>query len=338
MRTLSKCQEMDNSSNISHIMQAMHNRPVSPPPRRLTLIPGLGVGVLASSTAAIFILFAQHAGAPSIVIAAYRLTIASLILAPLALTRYRSELGGLRRSQWVLVLLSGTFLAVHFASWITSLEYTSVASSVVLVSTTPLWVALLSPLVLRERLSPAALLGMLLALIGGAVVALSDACAWQAGRVDCPTLHTFFNGQAVVGDLLALFGAWMASGYMLVGRRVRSSLELVPYIFIVYSMAAVVLITIMFGAREKPVGYSPSVFFWFVLLALIPQLVGHSTYNWALKYLPASFVAVTLLGEPIGSTLLAFLIFQQSPGWIKILGGVLILAGIYLASRTRNQS
>lgn len=130
----------------------------------------------------------------------------------------------------------------------------------------------------------------------------------------------------------------MASGYMLVGRRVRSSLELVPYIFIVYSMAAVVLITIMFGAREKPVGYSPSVFFWFVLLALIPQLVGHSTYNWALKYLPASFVAVTLLGEPIGSTLLAFLIFQQSPGWIKILGGVLILAGIYLASRTRNQS
>jgi len=149
MRTLSKCQEMDNSSNISHIMQAMHNRPVSPPPRRLTLIPGLGVGVLASSTAAIFILFAQHAGAPSIVIAAYRLTIASLILAPLALTRYRSELGGLRRSQWVLVLLSGTFLAVHFASWITSLEYTSVASSVVLVSTTPLWVALLSPLVLR---------------------------------------------------------------------------------------------------------------------------------------------------------------------------------------------
>lgn len=338
MLTLSKCQEMGDISNISHIMQAMDHGPVSPTPRRLTLIPGLGVGVLASSTAAIFILFAQHAGAPSIVIAAYRLTIASLILAPLALTRYRSELGSLRRSQWVLVLLSGTFLAVHFASWITSLQYTSVASSVVLVSTTPLWVALLSPLVLRERLSLAALLGMLLALGGGAVVALSDACAWQTGRLACPSLQMFFSGQAIVGDLLALFGAWMASGYMLVGRKVRSSLELIPYIFVVYSMAAVVLIAILFGVGEKPAGYSSSVSLWCLLLALIPQLVGHSTYNWALKYLPASFVAVTLLGEPIGSTLLAFLIFQQSPGWIKILGGVFILAGIYLASRSRTKT
>lgn len=329
---------MGSSSNISHIMQAMDHRTTNPTPRRLTLVPGLGIGVLAASTAAIFILFAQHAGAPSLVIAAYRLTIASLILAPLALTRYRSEIASLKRPQWILVLLSGAFLAVHFATWITSLQYTSVASSVVLVSTTPLWVALLSPLVLRERLSGAAMLGMLLALIGGAVVALSDACAWQAGHVDCPTLRTFFSGQAVLGDILALFGAWMASGYMLVGRRVRSSLELVPYIFVVYSMAAVVLIAILFGAREKPFGYSPNVLFWCVLLALIPQLVGHSTYNWALKYLPASFVAVTMLGEPIGSTILAFLIFQQSPGWFKILGGVLILAGIYLVSRTRNRS
>jgi|SRR5271157_285082 len=316
----------------------MDDRPRSPAPRRLTLVPGLGVGVLAASTAAILILFAQHAGAPSIVIAAYRLTIASLILAPLALTRYRSELANLRRSQWILVLLSGTFLAVHFASWITSLQYTSVASSVVLVSTTPLWVALLSPLVLRERLGLAAILGMLLALTGGIVVALSDACTFQAGRLTCPSLQTFFNGQAVVGDLLALFGAWMASGYMLVGRKVRSSLELIPYIFIVYSMAAVVLIAILFAAGEKPFGYSASVFLWCLLLALIPQLVGHTAYNWALKYLPASFVAVTLLGEPIGATVLAFIIFQQSPGWIKILGGLFILTGIYLAARTRNQT
>jgi drug/metabolite transporter (DMT)-like permease len=312
----------------------MADQPASPTPRRLTLIPTLGIGVLSASTASIFILFAQNAGAPSILIAAYRLTIASLLLAPLALARYRSELGGMKGRQWLLLLLAGAFLALHFASWITSLAYTSVASSVVLVSTTPLWVALISPLVLRERIGPIALLGILLALLGGTVVALSDACTMQAGKLTCPTLQAFFSGRAITGDLLALIGAWMASGYLLVGRKARARLTLIPYIFVVYSMAALVLIAILFGFREKPFGYNSSVLVWCLLLALIPQLVGHSTYNWALKYLPASFVAVTLLGEPIGSSILAFFIFQQSPGWFKVFGGLFILAGLYLATRS----
>jgi drug/metabolite transporter (DMT)-like permease len=305
----------------------------SPAPRRSTLTLGLLAGISAASTAAIFIRFAQHEGAPSIVVAAARLTIASLILAPFALTRYRSELHRLSSREWVFALLSGLFLALHFATWITSLESTTVASSVVLVSTTPLWVAILAPLVLRERLGKSAVIGLILALTGGVTVGLSDACSWQSAALSCPPLRTFFVGSAFLGDFLALAGAWMAAGYMLMGRKLRLKMELIPYIFIVYGMAAVVLIVIMVEMGKSPLGLPLMAYLWFALLALVPQLFGHSTFNWALKYLPASFVSVTLLGEPVGSTILAYFIFQEQPGWIKISGAVLILAGIWLAAR-----
>ncbi|HEY5269216.1 MAG TPA: DMT family transporter [Anaerolineales bacterium] len=308
-----------------------------PTPRRSTLTLGLLAGISAASTAAIFIRFAQHEGAPSIVIAAARLTIASLILAPFALTRYRSDLRQLSRREWVLALLSGLFLALHFATWITSLEFTTVASSVVLVSTTPLWVAILAPLVLRERLGTVAVVGLILAMTGGVIVGLSDACAWQAGAISCPPLRTFFGGRAFLGDFLALAGAWMAAGYMLVGRKLRAKMELIPYIFVVYGMASVVLMIIMLGMGESPLGLPPLAYLWFALLALVPQLFGHSTFNWALKYLPASLVSVTLLGEPVGSTILAYFIFQEQPGWMKIGGAMLILAGIWLAARGENK-
>ena len=303
------------------------------PPRRSILTLSLLTGILAVSTAAIFIRLAQNEGAPSIVIAAARLTIASLILAPLALTRYRSELGRLTHREWAFALLSGVFLALHFAAWITSLQYTSIASSVVIVTTTPLWVALLSPLVLRERVGRITFIGLALALTGGAVVGLSDSCQWLAGRVSCPPLRTFFGGTAFLGDFLALFGAWMAAGYMLVGRKLRAKMDLIPYIFVVYGMSAIVLVGIMLGMGKSPFGYPPLVYLWFILLALVPQLFGHSIFNWVLKYLPASFVSVTLLGEPVGSTILAYFIFQEQPGWIKIGGAILILAGIWLASQ-----
>ena len=309
----------------------------SPAPHRSTLTLGLLAGISAASTAAIFIRFAQHEGAPSIVIAAARLTIASLILAPFALTRYRSDLRRLSRRELVLTMLSGLFLALHFATWITSLEYTTVASSVILVTTTPLWVAILAPLVLHERLGTMAVVGLILALTGGVIVGLSDACAWHAGALSCPPLRTFFGGTGFLGDFLALAGAWMAAGYMLVGRKLRSKMELVPYIFVVYGMAAVVLMVIMLGMGKSPLGLPGLAYLWFALLALVPQLFGHSTFNWALKYLPASFVSVTLLGEPVGSTILAYFIFQEQPGWVKIGGAALILAGIWLAASSEKR-
>jgi drug/metabolite transporter (DMT)-like permease len=311
----------------------MTSSPTKSSPPRSVLTGGLFAGILAASTASIFIRFAQGEGVPSIVIAAARLTIASLVLAPFALTRYRSELRALSRREWTLGLLSGLFLAFHFASWITSLQYTTVASSVVLVTTTPLWVALLSPLVLREKITPMIIIGMLLALAGGGIVAVSDSCTLAMGRLVCPSMGEFLRGSAFLGNFLAVFGAWMAAGYILIGRRVRAKMSLVPYIFVVYGMAAIVLIALMFGMGKSPVGYPPMAYLWFVLLALVPQLVGHTSFNWALRYLPASFVSVTLLGEPIGSTILAVLFLQETPGWLKIGGAVLILAGIYLAVR-----
>jgi drug/metabolite transporter (DMT)-like permease len=306
-------------------------------PRRSTLTLGLLSGIVAASTAAIFIRFAQGEGVPSIVIAAARLTLASLVLAPFALLGNRSALRALTRREWLLALLSGTFLALHFAFWITSLEYTSVASSVVLVTTTPLWVALLAPVVLHEKVGTAALIGLLLALTGGMVIGLSDACTWT-GTLSCPPLKNFLGGTAFLGDFLALAGAWMAAGYMLVGRKLRAKMELVPYIFVVYGMASLVLISIMLGTGQSPLGWPPLAYLWFALLALVPQLFGHSTFNWALKYLPASFVSVTLLGEPIGSTVLAYIIFQETPGWVKISGALLILAGIWLAARSTDSN
>lgn len=298
---------------------------------RFLLPLALVAAIAAVSTASIFIRFAQ-ADAPSLVIAALRLTFATLLLAPLALSRHRTELQTLTRKEITLTVFSGLFLAAHFATWITSLEYTTVASSAVFVSTGPLWVALLSPFLLNERLSRASLFGLALALIGGTVVGLSDACVLHNG-IQCPELGQVLQGQVMWGNSLALAGAWAVTGYLILGRKLRAKMSLVTYIFLVYGIAALGLIVVMFAASQSPLGYPLQAYVWIFLLALIPQIIGHSTFNWALGYLPAAFVAVTTLGEPVGSAVLAFFILQETPSPVMILGGALILFGIYLASR-----
>ena len=305
------------------------------PPKRPPIPPFVAIlfGILAVSTASIFIRYAQKEAA-SLVIAAWRLSVATLVLAPIAISRRRAELAALNRRDFLLALLSGVFLAVHFATWITSLQYTSVASSVVLVSTTPLWVALLSPFVLKESIGKAVLVGMVLALMGGVIVGISDTCVVSAGRLSCPSLAEFLHGQAFLGDILAVIGAIAAAGYLLIGRNLRARTSLISYISLVYGMAALVLVIIMFIAGLRPFGYPPQTYLWFILLGLVPQLLGHSTFNWALGYLSAAYVAITLLGEPIGSTILAYLLLQEKPTLLKVIGGALILIGIYIASRS----
>jgi drug/metabolite transporter (DMT)-like permease len=304
-------------------------------PKRPPVPPILAIiiGILAVSTASIFIRFAQQE-ASSLVIAAWRLTIASLILVPVAATRQKRELTSLKRPEILLALLSGVFLALHFATWITSLQYTTVASSVVLVSTIPLWVALLSPFTIKEPITRAVWIGLILALVGGSVVAVSDSCTISAGNIACPSLINFMQGKAFLGDMLAICGAIAGAGYLLIGRKLRAKMSLVGYISLVYGMAAVVLIIIMLSAGEKAFGYSPQIYLWLILLAVIPQLIGHSTFNWALGYLSAAFVSITLLGEPIGSTILAYFILDEKPTSLKLFGGGLILVGIYITSRS----
>jgi len=316
---------------------------------RITLPINLLIAIITTSTASIFIRFAQADGAPSLVIAAVRLTIAALILAPIAYLRYRDELKILTRKDLILGIVSGTFLAIHFATWISSLEYTSVASSVVFVSTGPLWVAILSPMLLNERLTRAAIVGLVLAVLGGTVIGLSDACVVQNG-IQCPELNQVLQGRAmpsrtdvlasraVWGNFLALCGALAVSGYLIIGRKVRAKMSLIPYIFLVYGISAIVLNIFMVASRQSPFGYSPSAYGWIFLMAVIPQLIGHSTFNWLLKYLSATQVAVTTLSEPIGSAILAYIFLKESPALAVIFGGAFILIGIYLTSKQRNDS
>ncbi len=169
------------------------------------------------------------------------------------------------------------------------------------------------------------------------MVGLSDSCSITEGGLTCPSLSNFMHGRAFLGDILALCGAIAGAGYLLIGRKLRAKMSLISYISLVYGMAAIVLVIIMLSARENPFGYSPQIYIWLILLAVIPQLIGHSTFNWALGYLSAAYVSITLLGEPIGSTILAYFILHEIPSPIKLVGGVLILVGIYIASRSETE-
>lgn len=307
-------------------MQKISEHPDIPP---LLAIP---FGILAVSTASIFIRFIQAEAVSSLVIAAWRLTLASCILGPIAIARYRDELRCLTRRDFVLGLLSGAFLAIHFATWISSLEYTTVASSVVFVSTSPLWVAVLAPITIKEPISRIVAIGMGLALVGGVIVGLSDSCVLGGTTLQCPSIDEFIAGQAFLGDILALAGALAGAGYILIGRQLRGRMSLISYIFVVYGMAAVILIAIMYTAGDRPLGHPPRIYVWVALLALIPQLFGHSTFNWALRYLSAAYVSITLLGEPIGSAILAYFILNEIPSGLMVFGAILILIGIFTAS------
>jgi len=297
----------------------------------LTLLTIL-IGVLAVSTASLFIRFAQ-AEASALAIAGFRMTLATLFLMPLVFVRCRPELGKLNWKIGWKVILSGLFLAIHFASWITSLQFTSVASSVVLVTTTPLWVAIFGSLLLKEKLSKQIVIGLAVALTGSVLVGLSgELPAWLAGESGLKVSFAS-SGTNMTGNLLALIGAWTAAGYMLIGRSVRPQLSLPVYTFLVYGTSAVILLFTIAFNKIPLTGFTPAVYFWLLLLAVVPQLIGHSAFNWALRYVPASLVSIALLGEPIGSTILAMIFLRENPVVFEVIGGIFILTGIYLSSR-----
>ena len=300
-------------------------------------VVGLFVGILAVSTASILIRLAQRE-APSYVIAAGRLTLAALILLPFAMRNLKNEVRKISRRNVLLLGLAGLFLGLHFATWITSLEYTSVASSVVIVTTAPLWVALFSPIFLKEKISRWILIGLGVSLVGSVIVGLNSACAFTSGRVTCQPVFTMGSSAMVSGNLLALAGAVLSAGYLMIGRRVRNSLNLVSYTFVVYATAALVLIGLVVASGETFLGYSKATYLLLLSLAIVPQLIGHTSFNWALKYLSAALVSIALLGEPIGTVLLSFTFLKEVPTVFEIVGGVLILAGIFIASRKQPES
>jgi len=275
------------------------------------------VSIVAVSTASLLI---RWSSAPPLAIASYRLLFSTLILLP-----FYIRFGGIRKLREsprkdVLTLMAvGVVLALHFASWITSLSLTSVASSVIFVHADPIFVAAVSHFVFKERINRGTLLGIVVAFAGATIIAIGDAGIGEAN---------------LYGDFLALLGAVMLGLYILAGRRLRQSLDLVSYVTPVYATSAVVLIlgSVVTGTRLAP--FPPREYILFIALAVVPMIFGHTVYNWALRYVKASVVSISLLGEPVGATILAFLFLNEAPSTLALIGGGITLAGIYQCVRS----
>jgi drug/metabolite transporter (DMT)-like permease len=276
----------------------------------------LAIGVAAVSTAAVLI---RKADAPALVIASSRLSLASLPLISLAAVRRERVVPG-RARETVLTILAGALLAAHFGFWIASVQQTSIITSVVLVTAQPLFVALASGPVLGERPGFYAWLGIAVAGVGALVMVTED----------------FGSGSdALQGDLFAILGAMFAAAYILTGRAARTGGTLWrPYVTSVYSIAALILLALTFAAGNSLRGYSAQTYGFFLLLALIPQLIGHTAINRSLGYMPASSVAIAILGEPVGATVLGVLLLGEEPTLPQFAGSLLVLAGVYLGLRS----
>jgi drug/metabolite transporter (DMT)-like permease len=276
-------------------------------------------GVLIASTASVMITGAIAMGINPLVVAAGRITLASLILTPIAWARSGQELRQVSRRDLALAIAAGACLAAHFATWFTSLAYTSVASSTALVTTNPVFVALATWLIFRERLGAGTWLGVLITVAGSALIGLSDS---GGGHGAAPLL----------GDALALLGAVTVSGYFLLGRMLRARLALLPYIWLVYTSAAVGLLLVLAVTGQSLVGLPPAGYLLLLGLAVGPQLLGHTAFNWAIKYLSPTLVTVAILGEPIGSAAMALALFQQPLQPLQLVGGGVLLVGIAVAT------
>lgn len=276
---------------------------------------GLVVATVAVSFSAIFI---KLSTAAPLVIAAYRLAITTGLLLPFMRVGTLAQLRALDRRAAGLLALSGLFLALHFATWTASLGYTSVASAVLFVTVHPALVAIAAFIFFGERTSPRGIVGILLTLAGSGVVAGGD---------------LRLGGQALGGDLLAFLGAVAFTGYLLIGRGARRDLNTLAYTTPVYAIAACGL-AVMAVAFRQPLGaISARDLLIFLALAIVPTLCGHSLYNWTLRYLPATVVSVSFLGEPIGAAILAWLLLGQPVPLTTVAGGAVILVGIWLTAR-----
>ena len=278
----------------------------------------LGLGIIAASFASIIIRLTQG---PALVIAAGRMVFASLLLSPFFLRQLPQHQKELTRAKLPFALVAGIFLAAHFGFWIESLSHTTVASSVVLVAMNPIFVGLLSPLLLKEKPSLRLYLAIGLGVIGALII-------------NRPALN---SAQNLTGNLLALFGAFFAALYVIIGRKLRPGLSLLGYVYPVYLIAGLILLILVLIAGYPLTSYPPKTYLFILLLAVGPQIIGHTSFNWALGYLPAPVVAMTILGEPVGTTILAAILLRQVPTWFELTGGAIILCAIYLAALSFSQ-
>jgi drug/metabolite transporter (DMT)-like permease len=292
---------------------------------------GLAIAIAAVSSASIMIRFAQR-DFPTLFIASARLGIACLLLFPFFIRKDKSAFQSLTKRDFLTLGGAGLFLALHFASWIQSLEMTNVISSVVLVTTTPIWVSLISFFIFQERLNKLFYLGLVIAMTGVVIISAGEGYSFMA-CMDAAPSNPCLTSSNLGGNLLALTGAICAAGYILCGKMVRIKLDNLSYIFSVYLIASVVLITAaLLFTSEKIMILRPE-FGWVVLVAVIPQLIGHSLINWSLGHLPASYVSLSLLGEPVGSALLALVFLREQPSTLQFTGAFVIMLGLFIATK-----
>ena len=277
-------------------------------------------GVLTVSTAALFIRYLQERNYSSLSIAAVRLSFAAMILTGPVLIKFQKELKSLNKRDSLIAIFAGFFLAIHFGTWISSMDYTSVTSSAALVSTTPIWAAVFSFLILKEKLSKSAALGIFITLTGSVIIFMSDKS----------TSNQAFTNP-LLGNLLATLGAIGMCYYLILGRKLSAKINLWIYIWIVYSSAAFFLLMSVFMAKHSVLFLPYEFYVVCLILAVGPQLIGHTSYNWSLKYFSPVVISVAILGEPICTAILAGVFLNESIYFIQGIGLAILFAGILIA-------
>ena len=277
------------------------------------------LAVLALAFSSVFITLLARAEVSPLAIAFYRMTIATAILFPAAFAFRRHEITSLRPKDLLLIAASGLFLAIHFGAWISSLTYIPISTSVILVNTHPLFVAIASALFLGERPTARVWVGTILGFVGMLIIS-------KEGLTDV--------GHALKGDLLAVIGALAVVGYFIIGRKVRSRVGLLAYVSPLYAVCAVLLYIWALAADSHLYPYGMSVWLLFLALAVVPTILGHTVFNWAIKHVRPSSVSLAFLGEPVVASVLAFFFFQQTPPIETFIGGIFVLAGVYLTLQT----
>ncbi|GMU41684.1 MAG: hypothetical protein AMXMBFR23_25500 [Chloroflexota bacterium] len=280
------------------------------------------LGVLAVAWAAPLIRAASDAGAPALLIAALRLTLAAPPMVALAAWRGVDDLRGLARREWLLLLFAGVMLALHFALWVAAVQRTSVLSGVVLVTMQPIFVALGAWLVLREPPAREVVIGVGIAAAGALLLTFDD----------------LDDRGSLIGNGLALLGGMASSAYIVAGRGARRRLSTASYTGVVYAVTAFVLLAMLLAAGTPVRGHASEVYLFILAMALVPQLIGHNAFNWALGSLPAAVVAVAILGEPVVAGAIAAVWLDEVPTLLEVAGGAVILAGVSVALRPGRES
>ncbi|MEM9951045.1 MAG: DMT family transporter [Chloroflexota bacterium] len=301
----------------------------------------LALGLSSFAFSSILVRLAQAEGMPSLFVASSRLTLAALILTPWVIVKHRANLMTLNKADLGWAFGAGVFLAIHFWSWVTSLEYTSVLISVVFVTSSPLWVALLEYFFLKATLPKSVLIGLAIAIIGGLLIGFGGSLSESSINPE-----DIDRQRELIGGALSLVGAIAIAVYLIIARKLQQprlrkgttvKLHIIPYIWMVYGTAGLLLLAWALVNGVSITGYSTQGYFWLILMALFPQLIGHSSLNYAVGYLPATIVSMLTQLEPIGSAILAYFLFNELPFPLQILGSVIIILGVMLASYGQHQ-